>query len=55
MAEMEIIKPNEKLIQLTEEVLTQNKMILTMNARLLDVIAHPCVVVKGDATRKQKK
>lgn len=44
---VETVRPHAELIELTKTVLSQNSMILDMNARLLEAINNPHLIVTG--------
>jgi len=42
--DIEIVRPDEKLVALTVTILEQNKMVLEMNSRLLDSLNNPHLI-----------
>lgn len=47
------IKPEVQIpmIEITKEILSQNKMILEMNSRLLNIIHSPLLIVNTEQTK----
>ena len=47
LGDMEVIRPDEKLVEITKTVLEQNKMVLEMNAQLLRDINSSILICKN--------
>lgn len=45
LEKMEIIKPDEKLMEIVREIMGQNKFILEMNERMLRGIMSPMAII----------
>jgi hypothetical protein len=50
VGEVELTEPDQRMVNLTKEILAQNKMVLEMNAQLLATISRPAYIISVPET-----
>ena len=48
MQQIEVVKPNKDILDVTKEIISQNRMILEMNTKLLLVLSTPVIFMNDE-------